>query len=273
MTIYLDYMFFENLLIDYILLKETSYIARRKVTRKRVFISAFIASTYVVVMMYFKIQELNYLICKVLLVIIMIYISFEPKKMNEYVKLMALFFLISVINVGTLTVITNLLNIQSTKALIKIVIYVTSMLLSKFFMKYLWKVYKREIKNDDLIYEVSFCLGNKTYKYNAFLDTGNNVFSYTHNVAVIFAELLDEIMLESLKTKESFSIKTVTLSNQSNKQAYIFDKIEISKGNKKYFVKAAIVFEKTKLSKNDGYNMLLNYNIYTQDMGGIKIWI
>ena len=274
MTIYLDYIFIENFLIDCIFLKETSYIARKGITHRRIIISAIIASAYVVFMMYLKIEELNYFICKILLVIIMIYISFHPKSIDEYIKLIALFFLISVINVGTLTVVTNLLNIENTNILLKLIVYIASLLLSKMVMQHMWKLYKQEIKSNDLIYQVKICLGDKIYKYNAFLDTGNNVYSYAYNIPVIFAEILDEDMSKELKNKEvkeSFNIRTVTLSNESNKRAYIFDKVEITKKDKTWYVRAAIVFEKTKLSKGSSYNMLLNYILYTQDLGGIKI--
>ena len=271
MTIYLDYIFIENFLIDYILLKETSYMARKNISYKSVIISSVIGSLYVVIMMYFKIPELNYIICKLLLAVIMIYISFKPKLVYEYIKLVSLFLLTSVINVGTLMVITNLLNLQSISGLLKLTLYISSLFLSKYFTEYMWKIYKREIRSDDLIYEVKICLGDKVYKYNGFLDTGNNVYSYTYDVPVIFGELLDESMLKDLELKESFNIRTVTLSNESNKNAYLFDKVEITKKDKIWFVRAAIVFEKNKLSKDNSYNMLLNYILYTQDLGGIKI--
>lgn len=271
MTIYLDYVFIENLVIDYILLKETSQIARRKVSNKKVMIASLISSCYVVFMMYYKIRELNYMFCKILLVIVMVYIVFEPKEIREYLKIVALLFLISAINVGTLVVAINMINIQKDTVLLKIIIYFISFLLSKFFTNYMWEIYKREIKKDDLIYEVKLELNGKIYKYNAFLDTGNSVFSYTNNLPVIFAELLDDDMGKFLANKDYFNIRTVTLSNETNKKAYIFEKVEITKKEKTWLVKTAVVFEKAKLSKEGSYNMLLNYILYTQDLGGIKI--
>jgi len=270
MTIYLDYIFIENFFIYYILLKETSYVSRRISSEKRLIAAALIASSYVVVMMYLKIQELNYLISKVLLMVLMIYISFKPEKINEYIKLIALFFLISVINVGSLTVITNLFNLKSRTVLLKIVVYLISLLLSKLFTTHMWRLYRREIKNDDLIYDVKIILGNKKYMYKAFLDTGNSVYSNIYDVPVIFAELIDESMLKNLKDKVSFNVNTITLSNKQMKQAYIFEDIEIKKKNMMWHVKAGVVFEDIKLSKD--YNMLLNYILYTDKMGGIKIW-
>ena len=138
-------------------------------------------------------------------------------------------------------------------------------------MRRMWKIYKSNIKEDTLIYEVEISLGRKTYTYKAFLDTGNNVFSNVYDVPVIFAELLNKEMLLELDKKESFEIRTVTLSNESSKRAYIFDKVKIRNKDKIWNVKAAIVFEKVKLSKDKTYNMLLNYILYTQSLGGIKI--
>lgn len=271
MTIYLDYIFIENFVIDYILLKETSYISRKEITHKRAILSSIVASTYVVFMICFKVQELNYLICKMLLGVVIIYICFQPKEINEYIKLITFFLLISVINVGTLTVISNLLNIQNQEGLLKLVIYILSLLLSKFFTNNIWNIYKRKIKNEDLLYDVQINVKGNIYKYKAFLDTGNSVYSYTYNLPVIFAELIDDNMLEKLEEKESFNIRTVTLSNAQDKKAYIFDNVEITNKKEKWKVKTAIVFENIKLAKDNSYNMLLNYNLYVQNMGGIKI--
>lgn len=271
MTIYLDYIFVENLIIDYILLKETSHISRKNISNKKAILAAFMTSCYVLFMMYLKIEELNYVFCKILLVIVMVYIAFKPKEIREHLKIIALFFLISVINVGSLIVVTNLLNMQNTNFLLKLVIYIFSFVLSKFFANHMWQIYKRGIKNDDLIYDVKLKLNKKTYKYKAFLDTGNSVYSYTNNLPVIFAEILDDEISKDLESKEYFNIRTVTLSNEVNKKAYIFENVQITKKDKSWFVKVAVVFERAKLSKDSSYNMLLNYILYTQDLGGIKI--
>lgn len=271
MTIYLDYIFIENLLIDYILLKQTSYISRKKVSRKRACLASTIASLYVVIMIWLKIEQLEYLICKILLTFIVIYVCFNPKTINEYIRIMILFFLISVLNVGTFSAITNLINVTYNKAFIKIIVYVISLFISKFFVTQTWKIYMHNIRNEELIYDVKIYLNQKQYAYKAFLDTGNNVYSYTYDVPVIFAQVLNEDIWEELKAKTAFEITTTTLSSTTNKKAYVFDNVEISNGRKKWNVKAAIVFEREKLSKDNSYNMLLNYILYVQNLGGIKI--
>jgi len=271
MTIYLDYIFIENFFINYILLKETAYIARIEFSQKRLLIATFISSIYVVLMIILKLKQLNYLICKLLLVVLIIYIAFNPKAVNMYIKLIMLFFLVSSINIGALTFITNFLNLKGVTGVLKLVVYIVGLFVSKSFMMTVWKIYRNNIANDDLIYDVTISIKNQKYHYKAFLDTGNNVFSYTYNVPIIFAEIKKKDLLLDLKDMDFFYVTTVTLNSQTDKKAYIFENIQIKKGNKVWETKAGIVFEDSRLSKRGSYNMLLNYILYVQDLGGIKL--
>ena len=271
MTIYLDYIFIENLLIDYILLYETGCVSKTEFKNRDLLISSIIASIYIVLMMYFNIDQLELVVCKMLLVIIMIYISFKPNNFSKYLKYISIFLLVNVVNVGSVIVITTVFNLSKVTGILKIIIYGISFIVAKILMLRMWNIYKREIKNNDLIYDVNINIDGKIYKYKAFLDTGNNVFSYSNNIPVVFAELKDEHMLKTLERKEHFYINTITLSNKSEKKAYVLDNVEIIKNNKKWNVNVAIVFEDVKLSKDGSYDMLLNYILYTESLGGIKI--
>ena len=271
MTIYLDYIFIENLLIDYILLYETGYISKINFRNRNLLASSIIASVYIVIMMYFNIGKFNLVICKLLLVNIMVYISFKPIRLNEYVKYIIIFLLVNVVNVGSVIVITMIFNLSEATGILKIITYVISFIIAKILMVCMWNIYKREIKNDDLIYDVNIHINGKVYKYKAFLDTGNNVFSYSNNLPVIFAELKDKQILKEIENKEYFYINTITLSNKSEKKAYVLDEVEIIKKDKRWHVKVAIIFEDMKLSKDSSYDMLLNYILYTESLGGIKI--
>ena len=54
MKIYLDYIFIENFIIDFIILYETSLMAKIKVKNKWLVIAAALSSLYVVIMIVFK---------------------------------------------------------------------------------------------------------------------------------------------------------------------------------------------------------------------------
>lgn len=271
MIVYLDYVFIENFIIDFVMLKETAYLSRRNIKSSKGILAAIVSSVYVILLMLFKIQALNYIVSKLVLVIIIVYIAFLPKRIDEYIKLVIVFVGVSILNVGTLMVITSFLNLQEPNIFLKLCVYITSALISRFYMKGLWTLYKRQIKEEDLLYEVNIQLSSKKYCYKAFLDTGNSVYSYTYNLPVIFAEILDKEMLTDLENETFFTINTLTLSGESSKKAYVLEDVVIRKKDYKWKVKVGIVFDDTKLSKDGSYNMLLNYHLYAQELGGIKI--
>jgi len=269
MVVYLDYLFIENIIFDFIILKEVSDISKFKSKNKNILVAAIVSSLYVVLMLIFKLQVLNYFISKILLAFVTVYIAFKPEKWRSYIKLILMFFLVSIVNVGILVVSKSLLGIDEFTGIIKIEIYIIVYLIGKLILFKFWKIYLSNITKESLNYIVKLKIGNKEYTYEGFLDTGNTV--YSHGMPVIFAEIIDENMIKGLKDKEYFETKTVTLGNVTIKRAYVFENILVTNEKENYCVKAGVVFENKKMSKCNNYNMILNYILYTDSMGGIKI--
>lgn len=271
MKVYLDYIFIENFLIDFILLKETSMLAKEKTKNRFLVLSSIISSAYVLLMVVLKVEILNYLISKILLAVVITYISFKPDIFKKYIRLLILFFAVSIINVGTVEVITNLLGINQIDGIQKVTIYISGFLISKLIIIDLWKIYKLNLKSKSLIYDVTLKMGKKKYKYKAFLDTGNNVYSYHNDLPIVFAEIKDENQIKILDNMQSFEINTITLSNKTQKRAYLFNNVEIFKEGKTWYVDMGIVFEQSKFSKNNQYDMILNYILFSEKLGGISL--
>lgn len=269
MTIYLDYLVIENVIFDFIILKEVSGVSKVSCKNKNLLSASIISTLYVVMMLVFKLRMLNYFMSKMILAFVTIYVAFKPEKLINYVKLVLIFFLVSVVNVGILIVTKSLLGIETLTGIIKIAIYILVYLIGKLILFKLWKMYSIDVTKETLNYTVTLKIGGNKYTYNGFLDTGNTVFS--HGMPIIFAEVLDENIFKYLKDKEYFETKTVTLGNVTIKRAYIFNDIYISNNTQSYKVKAGVVFENNKMSKWNNYNMILNYILYTESMGGIKI--
>ena len=274
MKVYIDYIFVQNLIVDFILLKETSYITKNNIKNKNAILASLIASTYVAILIWFKMPELNFAISKMLLTFIVIYICFRPSKVERYIKFVMFFLIVSILNTGTFTLVSSFIGTKEKSVILEIVFYIFSLAISKWTVSKMWKAYKRDIKNEDLIYNVKFNIGKNQYTYRAFLDTGNNVYSHSKRLPILFAETPKELSFDSkLKNIESFEIQTTTLSEKSTKTAYVIDDIVITKRDFILKTKAGVVFEKAKFSNTGDYNMILNFHLYTEEMGGIKIWI
>ncbi|MBR6613402.1 MAG: sigma-E processing peptidase SpoIIGA [Clostridia bacterium] len=269
MNIYLECIFLENVIMDFVIIRETLDILRLRVNNKRIILASILSSLYVTIMLLFKILEMDFVISKLLLVLVIMYISIEEYYVKIYLKSILIFFMVSFINVGIYAGISNIFNIPVSSAVVRALVYIATYYLSKIIISRLWQMYKMELNKNELNYTVELNIGDKTYFYSGFLDTGNTVCCC--GMPVIFAEVIDEKMLQGLEKNKSFNVKTVTLGNVCTKTAYILEDIKISNKKQTWFVNAGVVFEKRQFSKTNNYNMILNYILYTDSMGGIKI--
>ena len=132
--------------------------------------------------------------------------------------------------------------------------------------KQFWKVYRFNIKEDRLNIPVEMNISGENYIYNAFMDTGNTVYSYELGVPVVFAEYLSLKQKHDVQKLPSAKITVSTISKKSS------EKVMLVKGKlKDKYVRFGVVFVDTKLNKDNDYNMILNYKMFEENMGGICI--
>lgn len=95
MTIYLDIVFAENIIMNYIILFATGLICKEKVKQMRIIISSIIGSIYSVAYYITEITLYVTIIAKILLSIAMIYIAFGSKNWKKTFKSLTIFYLTS----------------------------------------------------------------------------------------------------------------------------------------------------------------------------------
>lgn len=99
MTIYLDIIFIENILMNYIILFATLIIIKVKNKRQqiRLLLSSAIGSTYAVIVYLNILNIYSNIIAKIILSIVMIYVAFKPSNIKQLLKQLLIFYLISFI--------------------------------------------------------------------------------------------------------------------------------------------------------------------------------
>ena len=95
MTIYLDIVFVENIIMNYIILFSTGLICKEKIKQMRIVISSIIGSIYSVAYYITEIKLYVTIIAKILLSIVMIYIAFGSKNFKKTFKSLVIFYLTS----------------------------------------------------------------------------------------------------------------------------------------------------------------------------------
>lgn len=94
MDIYIDVIFAENVLMNYIILYVTGIVLKYKTKNKKILLASMIGSLYAC-MMYLNINILKNAFLKIILSIIIIQIAFECKTAKEMLKVMIIFYFIS----------------------------------------------------------------------------------------------------------------------------------------------------------------------------------
>ena len=292
MTIYLDVIFLENIVINYIMLYVTGIISKAQIKQKKLFLGALIGAIYSIIYYLFKLKIYSSFIIKIILSIVIIYVSFNSSNLKELLKKVLLFYLSSFVFGGASIAIIYMVKSQNITiqkgvlvgsytlrtVLIGIVVAYFTIILA-------FKIIK--ISKKDLICEIVVTLNNKEIKTKALIDTGNLLKEPITNLPVIVMEhtLLYDILPkeilnnveeilggdfskipEDIKEEYSAKLKVIPFSSLGKQNGMLLgikaEKLIINlKEEKRKIDKAVIGIYNKSLTKNDEYRSLLGIEI------------
>lgn len=93
MTIYLDIVFFENVLLNYIIMTSTALLSKSKIQYFKILFASIIGGVFSIVNYFIELK--TNLIIKVLISILMILIAFRETSYIKFIKQLAIFYLVS----------------------------------------------------------------------------------------------------------------------------------------------------------------------------------
>lgn len=212
MTIYLDIVFIENILMNYIILMTTGIICKKKIKKTRLIISSIIGSLYSVAYYITQFEIYRAIVVKVTLSIIMIYIAFSSKNLKKIFKEIMLFYLTSFVFGGC--AFSILYYIKPENILYKqgnligtypIKIAILGGIIGFFIINMAFKLVKNKINIEDMYCDIKISNNGKKEKIRAMIDTGNLLKDPITNSPVVIIEknslsnLLPKNILESTK--------------------------------------------------------------------------
>lgn len=213
MTVYIDVVFLENLILNVIILYATSLIAKTNLKIIRTLISASIGSIYAIMYYIFQIGLYSNIIFKFVLSVIMIYVAFNPKEFKTLLKVLILFYLTSFVFGGASLSIIYLVNAQRINIQNGMIIgkytmntIFTGIIIAFIVIVIAFKIIKSKISKNDLFCDIRFKINNKEIKTKAMLDTGNLLKEPITNIPVVVVEhklLYDVIPNEILDNIEN----------------------------------------------------------------------
>lgn len=275
MNIYLDIVFIENLLMNYIILFGTGFIQKIKMKNLKLVISSLLGATYSIIAYLNLIPIYSSIFMKILLSLIMIYIAFNPQNIKKLLKTLLLFYLISFVTGGCALALLYLISPQSISfsngALVgtyPMKVTLVAGAIGFLIIQYSFRINKMKLKKQDLICNIKIKVCGKLLKTKAFLDSGNNLKDPITNTPVVIiekGELQNIINIEQLEGGESdLKIRFIPFKAIGKKNGLLMgikaDYIEIKYDDEKTLVNNVILgLYENQISKN--YSALVGLNI------------
>lgn len=195
MTIYIDVVLIENLIMNFIILLATGLILKEKIKNVRLLLASLLGAIYSVVS-YMSILEIYAsIILKIILSIVMIYIAFNPQTIKKMWKDILLFYLTSFVFGGAAFALIYIVKPQDIlmrnglflgtyplKTIILGAIIAFIIIMTAF------TVVKSKITKKDMFCEVEIQLNGKKIETTAMIDTGNLLKEPITNTPVIVME-------------------------------------------------------------------------------------
>ena len=180
MTIYIDVIIVENLIMNYIILYATGTISKIKISYLRIFCSSLIGAIYAVTEYKFKLNIYSNIIVKTILSVIIIYVAFNPQNIKSICKQLIIFYVTTFTFGGIATYLIYVLKPQN--IIIKNGMYVGTYVLKVIFIGAIigtiilfiaFKQVKNKITKKDMICKIKIKINGKEKTLDAMVDTGN----------------------------------------------------------------------------------------------------
>ena len=195
MTIYIDVVFFENLIMNTIILIATGIILKQKIKWLRIILAGSLGAIYSIMTYISTLQIYSNLILKIILSIIIIYIAYNPQTVKQLWKSVLIFYLTSFVFGGAAFALIYIVKPQEIlmknglflgtyplKTVILAAVVAFIILITAF------SIVKSKLNKKDMFCEIEVELNNKIMETKAMIDTGNLLKEPITNTPVIILE-------------------------------------------------------------------------------------
>lgn len=180
MTVYLDIVFLENVLMNYIIIFATGVVIRDECRKWRIFAASVVGAVYTVVMYLNVIPIYSNFVMKIVLSIVIVYVAFKVKSFKKLVKNLVIFYLVSFVFGGCVFALMYFLQPQMAQirngvfvGAYPIKIAMIGGLVAFVVLQISFRIVKTKFSKKDMIFDVQVVINERNVKVKALLDTGN----------------------------------------------------------------------------------------------------
>lgn len=295
MTLYIDLIMLENIIMNYIIILATGIICKAKVKQIRIILSGILGAVYAIIIYLIDLKIYTNHITKLVVSICMIYIAFDSTNIKTMLKQLIIFYLTSFCFGGAAYYLLYGVNPNLIKSINGVLIGEYPMkiailggILGFFIINIAFKIIKSKLTSKDMLYDIEiFYKENKT-KIKVILDTGNLLTSPITNIPVLIVEAdklnkiipknilqnIDELLSKGILEKMPEELKTrcsiIPFSTIGKNNGIIlgfrpdYIKIHIN-GEEEIRKKVIVGIYNNKIVKNGLYSGLIGLNLLNQN--------
>jgi len=209
LTIYLDIILCENLLMNYIILFATYVIIKPKTKHPqiRMILSSLLGSIYAIIIYLNILSIYTNLLAKITLSVVMVYIAFAPPNIKQLLKQILIFYLVSFIFGGCTFALIYFLKPENVEmkngvfvGIYPIKVGLIAGIIAFIITQIAFKINKSKLNNKNTFIEIELYNKNKMTKARALLDSGNMLKEPISQKPVIVVEkaILSKIIPEEV---------------------------------------------------------------------------
>ena len=194
MTVYIEYVIIDNLVIDYLLLKATFAITGISVLRRRLFFCALFGAAVALLYPLLSAHVIISVAVKVLAGLLIVLLAAKYGTVKGYVINTAVFFGLTFLTGGAIIGVFNILGLNYSAEYSVALMFIPAYLLIRGLTEVVKFVYRRKTIAA-FTYKTEITLGGKTITASGFMDTGNGLYDGENPVIFckksVFGKLID----------------------------------------------------------------------------------
>lgn len=195
MTIYVDVVLMENLIMNYIILLATGLVLKLKIKHIRLLFGSLLGAIYSIVTYTGILKIYSNFILKIILSIIIVYIAYNPQTVKKLSKELLFFYLISFVFGGAAFALIYIVKPQD--ILMKNGLFlgtyplktiILAAIIAFFIIVTAFTIIRKKLTKKDIIYKIEVKINNKLIQAEALIDTGNMLKEPITNLPVVVIE-------------------------------------------------------------------------------------
>lgn len=224
MTVYIEYVIIDNLIIDYLMLKATFALTGKTCSRRRLFVCAFFGSISALIYPLLSFSQIIMVAFKIISGFLIVLLCGGFKSFKFYYVNTAIFFFYTFITGGVILGVTSILNIYPSSefltAIMVLPVYVVLNLLSRV-KNY---IFNRK-KISDFCYTVKLIFKENTVESVGFLDTGNSLYDGENPVILCTEDLFFKLVGHDVFKVKLKDIAVGTVNGTCQKKTFVIDRL------------------------------------------------